>query len=113
VWCEAFPKDLPRPSLYPPEGLDIEYRHGGGREEAHTYSAEIPAELSLTELAAHYAGELEREGWTMIDQNNGAHVVRQSWRFEDASGERWSGVFLASEVPNASRQSVVFHISKP
>jgi hypothetical protein len=71
------------------------------------------SELDLAGLAAHYAGELEREGWTMISESVGEEVVRQAWRFENGSGESWSGVFLVSQIPNTERKGVVFHLSEP
>jgi len=109
-------RERPSPRLPPPEGTSVENyakRYSGSDTELMIYTAEVSTELTLSELVDHYAGELEQEGWTMIDQNDGARVIRQSWQFEDDSGEQWSGIFFASQVPKSSKQSLIFYISKP
>jgi hypothetical protein len=105
-------EEAPIPSLQSPANASIERRDTDYNSSSAVIRAEVESGLSLSGLADHYADELTKEGWEMISQEDGEQVVRRSWQFEDDSGEQWGGILLASRVPNSSKKSVIFYLSK-
>lgn len=110
---EGVTRKVPLPSLQNPGNASVERKNTEYEDDSAVAGAEVESKLSLSELAVHYAGELKKEGWTMISQTQGEQVVRQSWQFEDDSGGQWSGIFLVSQIPGTSRKSTILHITKP
>ena len=58
--------------------------------------------LDLAAVAAHYAQQLERGGWTRRDGDEGGGVlVWSAWDFVDEAGEPWQGQFVVLRWPQA------------
>jgi hypothetical protein len=76
---------------------------GGGGIDQWRSSAGLATELDLAAVAAHYAQQLERAGWTRRDGDEGGGVLAWSaWDFVDEDGELWQGMlFIVLRRPQA------------
>jgi hypothetical protein len=95
------------PRLDPPSGVkqvmggDI----GGGNDSFYsnaTLEASTPGDL--TELAAHYATQLERAGWKGVEEGQCGPISWSAWTFQDEDKEAGRGFFFILRMPGQMEQ---------
>ena len=76
---------------------------GGGGIDQWRSSAGLVTALDLAAVAAHYARQLERVGWTRRSGDEGGSVLAWSaWDVVDEDGELWQGMlFIVLRRPQA------------
>jgi hypothetical protein len=84
------------PPLAPPAGARQRSMGSGGSFDNWRSSARLATELDLATVAAHYARQLERAGWTRRGgEERGDGIVRSAWDVVDEDGEPWQGQLVA------------------
>ncbi|MGI8910960.1 MAG: hypothetical protein ACR2JR_10475 [Rubrobacteraceae bacterium] len=74
---------------------------GSGRPEndaAYSYIA-LETGLDLTALTAHYAAQLERAGWSRVEEGHAGPQAWSAWTFTGGDGNLWTGTFTALRLP--------------
>lgn len=102
--------DVPFPTLQPLPGSMT--RGGGGGSSSSNgvtterrWTAHIEASASPADIAAHYAAELRRAGWTVgaPAATPGASALTADLR--DAQGQPWRGVLTVVAKPGSAREA--------
>lgn len=87
------------PRLEAPRGATmLEGGEGGGGGNSWYSSSTLETEMSVADLEEHYRAQLEDAGWSREDSGAGGPAAWSTWTFTD-EGDRWSGVFLALDIP--------------
>ena len=95
---------LMMPSLIAPADAEqISGGGGGGSPFNASSNATLKTELSVTELSAHYASQLEEQGWTRNDVSDSDPVSWSTWTFSDEEGNAWRGLFFTTKLDEAHR----------
>jgi uncharacterized protein YraI len=85
------------PSLAPPAQAQVRGSGGGSSSGPDSFSisaeAEIESTLTAADLAAHYEGQLEDEGWTRLDDSQTEVLAWSAWSFVDENGNEWNATF--------------------
>lgn len=102
--------DVPFPTLQPLPGSMTQGGGGGssssnGVTTERRWSAHIQASASPADIAAHYAAELRRAGWTVgaPAATPGAAALTADTR--DAQGQPWRGVLTVVAKPGSAREA--------
>lgn len=67
------------PRLDPPPGVQLFSTGGGGGPNTFAYDATADTALSVADLEAHYARQLEAAGWTRRDGEAGETLAWSTW----------------------------------
>ena len=95
------------PMLRPPAGA---YSRGGGScgsEDSQEQTARLETTLSATDLVAHYAAQLQTQGWTLGPRSGDSTMVMQLAKGHDDKGRNLTGI-LGAVVAAGSRDRTVF-----
>lgn len=96
------------PFLAPPPGAQQDARvASGGSREVHS-AAVLTTTLGLEAVAAHYADQLSRDGWTQTAQGASGPVAWQTWQFTSEEQQPWTGLFLALHTPKQPTDYFLF-----
>lgn len=91
------------PPLVAPAGAQQMSEGGGyGSDNCHS-AATLEAGVDLATIAAHYAGQLEKAGWTQTDAGNAGPIAWHTWTFKDEENEPWRGVFFILKTPGLEK----------
>lgn len=91
------------PALQPPPGAVQHPGGGSGSEGLLLTTASLSTDLDLPAVAAHYARQLERAHWALVDEGASGPAGWSMWTLADEEGKPWHGVFLAlRQAPAAS-----------
>jgi hypothetical protein len=83
----------------PPGGRQMPGSGGGGVDSFYMSSSlELNAPIDLAQLAAHYAAQLERAGWTRDEEGQSGSVVWNIWSFRDEDNEPCRGFFYPEDA---------------
>ena len=82
-------------------------RASGGWREVDS-AAVLTTTLGLEAVAAHYAEQLRRAGWTQTDQGASGPVAWQTWQFTSEEQQPWTGLFLALLTPEQPADYFLF-----
>jgi hypothetical protein len=86
---------------------------GGGGSDSWYSSSTLETAMSVADLEEHYRDQLEAAGWNREDRGASGPVAWSTWTFTD-DGDRWSGVFLALDVPGEEDGRFVYvRIQRP
>jgi len=97
-------REMPFPPLTPPSNTKVELRDGGGSHDNWKSAAMLETELDAQALAAHYATQLERAGWTRRDSGHSKLVAWSNWLLKDKKGQSWQGILNLSRVEGKTNQ---------
>lgn len=91
------------PSLTPPAGAQQHSEGGGGGGDRWQTSAMLQGDVMLTQVRAHYEGQLQDAGWTRTESGEGGAVAWSRWTFTDEEQEPWRGTLLMLQQSEAPR----------
>ncbi len=91
----------------PRDATMLEGGEGGGGGNSWYSSSTLKIEMSLADLEEHYREQLEKAGWSREDSGASGPMAWSIWTFTD-EGDRWSGVFLALDVPGEEDARFVY-----
>lgn len=91
------------PPLAAPSGARQRGGGAGGSPDNMYASASLETESDPAALATHYAGQLERGGWSPADAGTDGLSAWSTWRFQN-EGEPWRGLFYIFRRPDAPDQ---------
>ena len=80
---------------------------GGGGGVASFYmnaSLELNTPIDLAKLAAHYAAQLERAGWTREEEGQSGPIVWNTWSFRNEENDPCRGFFFILRMPGQKEQ---------
>jgi hypothetical protein len=100
------------PRLDPPPGVKQVMGGGGGGGIDSFYSnatLEASTPRDLAELAAHYATQLERAGWTRVEEGQSGPIAWNTWTFQDEDKEAGRGFFFILRMPG-QREQYMLHV---
>lgn len=90
------------PPLASPQDAQQRSGNGGtGFGEVYT-TGTLTTDLALDVLAAHYADQLIKAGWTQADAGTSGFLAWHSWHFTDENQEPWNGLFFIFKTPDRS-----------
>lgn len=92
------------PMLAPPPGARQQGGGGGGGPDNWFSSAMLETDMDLLALAAHYAAQLEKGGWTRSAAGHDGPLAWSTWTFRDEEKEPWRGLFFILKVPGREGQ---------
>ena len=95
------------PALEPPKGAKQQAGGGGGGGDNWYSTATLDAEMPLDALAAHYAAQLLKGGWTQTDSGSSGPLAWSTWTFQIEDNEPWNGFFFILKRPGKERQHVL------
>jgi hypothetical protein len=96
------------PPLPAPAGARQTGGGGGGGSDSYYSSATLETDADLPTLTTHYAGQLEKAGWSQIDAGQSGPLAWHAWTFQDEDGEPWRGLFFILKIPGAERQYALY-----
>ena len=96
------------PHLVPPPGSDQRPRTGSSSPYEFSSMAELSTALEPEAVAAHYAEQLSRAGWTPTERGESGPLAWHSWQFTSEEQEPWTGLFFALQTPEDSRAYRLF-----
>ncbi len=98
------------PPLKPPTGAQQMGGGGGSSQDRADTSAtlETATALPILELAAHYAVQLEKAGWTRTDDGHSGPLAWHAWRFQDDENEPWQGLFFVMKLLGTERRYFLY-----
>jgi hypothetical protein len=82
------------PALVPPADVRHWNDGGHGSTERVQLNGRLQTDLDLATVAARYAEQLEQHGWQRQDGGASGPVAWSTWRFSDADGKPWRGLFV-------------------
>lgn len=109
---EPYDNDFERhiPRLRPPPGTrQFPGGGGGGPDEAHS-DATLNADLEVSAVGEHYAGELDKAGWLSTGEGHSGPQAWSTWTFTDDRDQTWKGVFTALKLPNSQKYFLQVHV---
>lgn len=95
------------PPLEPPKGAKQQSGGGGGGGDSWHSNATLDTEMQLDALAAHYAAQLLKGGWTQTGAGISGPLAWSTWTFQDEENEPWNGFFYILKRPGKERQHVL------
>jgi hypothetical protein len=96
------------PPLTPPAGTQQRGGGGGGGGDSWYSTATLEADGDLATLAAHYADQLEKAGWTRTDGGQSGPGAWHTWTFQDEDQEPWQGMFFMLKTPGREREYFLY-----
>jgi hypothetical protein len=82
---------------------------GSSQDRADTSATlETATALPILELAAHYAVQLEKAGWTRTDDGHSGPLAWHAWRFQDDENEPWQGLFFVMKLLGTERRYFLY-----
>jgi hypothetical protein len=96
------------PTLESPPGarmLDYGAGWGGGRDSRFTH-ARLATERRAADVAAHYATQLQRAGWTLSNPLTGNGILIYRVQSVDAQRRPLSGVLMVVETPEPKQLDI-------
>jgi hypothetical protein len=98
------------PHLDSPEGVkQIEKGGTSDRDSANsTTMLETEADFSTLTLAAHYAAQLEKAGWTRTNEGDSGPIAWHAWAFQDEEAAPWWGLFFVIKLPSIERRYFLY-----
>ncbi len=99
------------PRLDPPPGGKQMLSQGGGGLNGYHMNAtlELDAPMDLAKLAAHYATQLERAGWTRDTEEQSGPIALNTWTFRDEDNQPGQGFFFVLRMPS-QKQHYMLHV---
>ncbi len=92
------------PILDAPAGARQMPDGGGGGAERWYSAATLEADEDLATLAAHYASQLEKAGWTQTAAGSDGPLAWHTWTLKDEDGEPWRGFFFILKTLDLERE---------
>ena len=84
---------------------------GGGRESRDAFTR-LETSLHSIDLAAHYATQLARAGWTITGPTTGEGIVAYSVRHRDAEKRVLAGVLMVMDIPGSEQREVLLRVAR-
>lgn len=99
------------PRLDPPPGGKQVPNGGGGGMDGFQMDATLylDAPMDLARLAAHYATQLERAGWTRDTEEQSGPIALNTWTFRDEDNQPGQGFFFVLRMPG-QKQQYMLHV---
>ncbi|HEY0014696.1 MAG TPA: hypothetical protein VGC13_00195 [Longimicrobium sp.] len=99
----------PIPVLYAPRAVRSSWNHLNIAEGSYETTAELRTPMPAAALAAHYAAQLRRAGWTRaarpaISRGGAVHT----FHYRDSNGAAWSAVLIVAAVPDSEMRKAAF-----
>jgi hypothetical protein len=109
-----YERDFPSlPTLVsPPDARMLGSSAGGGGRDARDASTRLGTEQRATEVAAHYAAQLQRAGWTMSTPIQGNGIVVYRVLGLDADQRPLTGALIVVEIAEPRQLDVVFRVAR-
>ena len=108
---EAVEDDVPFPSMQPLPG-SMTRGHASGSSSSsgegvteRSWAAYIEASAGTADIAAHYAAEMRRAGWTVDAPAATPGVAAVTAETRDAQGRAWRGVLTVVAKPGSQREA--------
>lgn len=95
------------PPLAPPQGARQQGGGGGGGGDSWHSNATLDSEMQLDALAAHYAAQLQKGGWTQTDAGIAGPLAWSTWTLQDEDKEPFHGSLFILKRPGKERQHVL------
>jgi hypothetical protein len=95
------------PWIEPPAGAQQMGGGGSGGEDSFYSLATVETDMDLSSLAAHYAAQLEKAGWTRTDAGQSGPLAWHTWTLQDEEQEPWDGLFSIMKVPGKERRHML------
>jgi hypothetical protein len=92
------------PGLRPPAGVRLEARGGGGGGGEWTSSARAQTSMSVADLEAHFAKQLEAGGWQRISGSASGPLAWSGWKIDEK--DDWFGYLFVVEAPVPDQRSL-------
>lgn len=88
------------PRLRTPPGA-VWHRTDGGEGPGRSMwrMTDIRTELTVAELGAHFAPQLEEQGWQRVEQSQSDRTAWSLWTHTDDEGRDWAGILLVAKSP--------------
>ena len=84
---------------------------GGGREGREAFTR-LESSMTSTDLAAHYARQLTRAGWTVTGPVVTEGLVVYGVRYRDEENRPGAGVLLVLDIPESQHRDVFLRLAK-
>jgi hypothetical protein len=103
--------DVPFPSMQPLPGSTTRGHASGSSSSSgdgvteRSWAAYIEASAGPAEIAAHYAAEMRRAGWTVDAPAATPGVAAVTAETRDAQGQAWRGVLTVVARPGSQREA--------
>lgn len=94
------------PALEPPAGGRQMVGGGGGSNSESASAAatlQLEHDIALSDLANHYARQLEQAGWQRTGEGSSGPMAWHIWEFRDTKNDHWGGVFTLLQTPGMER----------
>jgi hypothetical protein len=93
------------PPLHLPPGTSVIANMGRGSSTSDVGSAmDVETDLDPGALAAFFAPQLERAGWTRRDAGQDGALTWSSWAVVDPAGAPWRGILHVLRCPDRARR---------
>lgn len=102
--------DVPFPTMQPLRG-SVTRGHASGSSSSNgitterSWSAHIETSATPADVAAHYAAEMRRAGWTVEAPASTPSVAAVTAETRDAQGQPWRGVLTVVAKPGSGREA--------
>ena len=98
------------PPLYAPNGVQLQSAGpgGGGPLPRASSSAEATTELSVSDLEAHFAQQLQAAGWTRLDGGAQGSLAWSTWQVPGPGG--WQGFLYVVQGPGQHRRDLYVQV---
>lgn len=102
-------ENSPIPALYAPGAVRSSWYHRSIGEGSYRSMAELRTRMSAAALAARYADQLRRAGWTRAapPAASGGGAVH-TFHYRDSGGTEWSAVLIVAAVHGTDRREAEF-----
>lgn len=91
------------PRLIAPADAEQVSGGGGGGPFNVSSTATLKTDLSITELATHYASQLQEQGWVSESGGDDGPVSWSTWTFSDDEGNTWRALFFTTGADEIHR----------
>ncbi|HEY7124317.1 MAG TPA: hypothetical protein VH540_10235 [Ktedonobacterales bacterium] len=81
---------------------------GSGGEDSYFTQATLETDSDLSSLAAHYAVQLEKAGWTRTGEGQSGPLAWHTWTLQDEDQEPWEGLFSIIKTPGKERRHMLY-----
>lgn len=98
------------PALSVPPNTTLNSNLGGSAYygmDVVSIAAALSSELSLTEIASHYNGELIGADWTQISEDIGQRSVTSIWRLTSANGLPYSAMMVITQPGEGDYRALI------